>query len=108
MNGSQIGIAMSPLSNNALFLTYDRNPFPMYHRMGMNVSLSTDDPLMFSLTKEPLVEEYSGITKLYNVFGRVLTIFTVAAQIYKLSAADMCELARNSVLQSGWEMEIKR
>lgn len=51
---------MSPLSNNALFLTYDRNPFPMYHRMGMNVSLSTDDPLMFSLTKEPLVEEYSG------------------------------------------------
>jgi adenosine deaminase len=23
----QIGLAMSPLSNNALFLTYDRNPF---------------------------------------------------------------------------------
>lgn len=25
----------------------------------MNVSLSTDDPLMIHLTKEPLVEEYS-------------------------------------------------
>jgi AMP deaminase len=23
----QIGLAMSPLSNNALFLTYDRNPY---------------------------------------------------------------------------------
>jgi hypothetical protein len=43
------------------------------------------------LEQEPLLEEYS-----------------VAAQIYKLSPADMCELARNSVLQSGWELEIKR
>ncbi len=32
----------------------------------------------------------------------------MATQIYKLTPADMCELARNSVLQSGWEMEIKR
>jgi hypothetical protein len=29
-------------------------------------------------------------------------------QIYKLTPADMCELARNSVLQSGWEMQVKR
>lgn len=29
-------------------------------------------------------------------------------QIYKFSPADMCELARNSVIQSGFEMEIKR
>lgn len=34
--------------------------------------------------------------------------YSVAAQIYKLSPADMCELARNSVIQSGFEMEIKR
>ncbi|GAA5899405.1 hypothetical protein JCM6882_009109 [Rhodosporidiobolus microsporus] len=87
----QIGIAMSPLSNNALFLTYERNPFPNYFRTGLNVSLSTDDPLQFHFTKEPLLEEYS-----------------VAAQIYKLSPADMCELARNSCAQSGFEMEIKR
>ena len=32
----------------------------------------------------------------------------MATQIYKLSSADMCELARNSVWQSGWENEIKR
>ena len=50
---------MSPLSNNSLFLDYHRNPFPTFFARGMNVSLSTDDPLMIHLTKEPLVEEYS-------------------------------------------------
>jgi AMP deaminase len=55
----QIGIAMSPLSNNALFLAYERNPFQSYFQRGLNVSLSTDDPLQFHFTKEPLIEEYS-------------------------------------------------
>ncbi|KAL8963561.1 MAG: hypothetical protein Q9193_000184 [Seirophora villosa] len=87
----QIGIAMSPLSNNALFLAYDRNPFQVYFRRGLNVSLSTDDPLQFAYTKEPLIEEYS-----------------VAAQICKLSAVDMCELAQHSVTQSGFEHELKQ
>lgn len=87
----QIGLAMSPLSNNALFLTYDKNPFYNFYKKGLNVSLSTDDPLQFSYTKEPLIEEYS-----------------VAAQIYKLSGVDMCELAKNSVLQSGFEWAIKK
>lgn len=87
----QIGIAMSPLSNNALFLTYDRNPFISYFRKGLNVSLSTDDPLQFAFTKEPLIEEYS-----------------VAAQIYKLSAVDMCELAKHSVDQCGFELKLKQ
>ncbi|KAA8907325.1 hypothetical protein FN846DRAFT_700560 [Sphaerosporella brunnea] len=86
----QIGIAMSPLSNNALFLAYDKNPFLQYFKRGLNVSLSTDDPLQFAFTKEPLIEEYS-----------------VAAQIYKLSAVDMCELAMNSVRQSGFEGSLK-
>ncbi|KAI9713302.1 MAG: hypothetical protein M1812_006661 [Candelaria pacifica] len=87
----QIGIAMSPLSNNALFLAYERNPFLQYFRRGLNVSLSTDDPLQFAFTKEPLIEEYS-----------------VAAQIYKLSAVDMCELAKHSVEQSGFEHVVKQ
>ncbi|KAH8593334.1 hypothetical protein B0O99DRAFT_627848 [Bisporella sp. PMI_857] len=86
----QIGVAMSPLSNNALFLAYERNPFLGYFKRGLNVSLSTDDPLQFAFTKEPLIEEYS-----------------VAAQIYKLSAVDMCELAKNSVKQSGFEHALK-
>ena len=82
---------MSPLSNNALFLNYERNPFLNFFHRGLNVSLSTDDPLQFHFTKEPLIEEYS-----------------VAAQIFKLSSTDMCEIARNSVLQSGFEMKLKK
>nr|XP_024003362.1 AMP deaminase 2-like [Salvelinus alpinus] len=78
---AQIGIAMSPLSNNSLFLSYHRNPLPEYLSRGLMVSLSTDDPLQFHFTKEPLMEEYS-----------------IAAQVWKLSSCDMCELARNSVL----------
>lgn len=50
---------MSPLSNNSLFLDYNKNPFPEYFARGLSVSLSTDDPLQIHLTKEPLVEEYS-------------------------------------------------
>lgn len=86
----QVGLCMSPLSNNSLFLDYHRNPFPTFFARGMNVSLSTDDPLQIHLTKEPLVEEYS-----------------VAAQVWKLSATDLCEIARNSVLHSGFPHQIK-
>ncbi|KAB5595901.1 AMP deaminase [Ceratobasidium theobromae] len=75
----QIGLAMSPLSNNALFLSYERNPLPEFFKIGLNVSLSTDDPLQFHFTK-----------------------------IYKLGQAGLAELARNSVIQSGFEMEVKR
>ena len=88
---AQIGISMSPLSNNLLFLAYDKNPFPRFFQRGLNVSLSTDDPLILHVSKEPLVEEY-----------------TVAAQVWKLTSVDMSEIARNSVLQSGWEVEYKR
>uniref|UniRef100_A0A0C9S924 AMP deaminase n=1 Tax=Wollemia nobilis TaxID=56998 RepID=A0A0C9S924_9CONI len=87
---SQIGLAMSPLSNNSLFLDYHRNPFPMFFARGLNVSLSTDDPLQIHLTKEPLVEEYS-----------------IAASVWKLSACDLCEIARNSVYQSGFSHALK-
>lgn len=48
---SQIGIAMSPLSNNSLFLNYHRNPFAEFLARGLLVSLSTDDPLQFHYTK---------------------------------------------------------
>ncbi len=42
---TQIGLCMSPLSNNSLFLDYHRNPFPTFFARGLSVSLSTDDPL---------------------------------------------------------------
>ncbi|XP_038882173.1 AMP deaminase [Benincasa hispida] len=87
---AQVGLAMSPLSNNSLFLDYHRNPFPMFFSRGLNVSLSTDDPLQIHLTKEPLVEEYS-----------------IAASVWKLSSCDLCEIARNSVYQSGFSHALK-
>jgi adenosine deaminase len=31
----------------------------------------------------------------------------VATQVWKLTSADQCEIARNSVLQSGWEDRFK-
>lgn len=54
---------MSPLSNNSLFLNYHRNPLPEYLARGLLISLSSDDPLQFHFTKEPLMEEYSIATQ---------------------------------------------
>eukprot|EP00928_Gymnodinium_smaydae_P082158 TRINITY_DN6555_c0_g4_i1.p1 TRINITY_DN6555_c0_g4~~TRINITY_DN6555_c0_g4_i1.p1 ORF type:complete len:721 (-),score=145.91 TRINITY_DN6555_c0_g4_i1:115-2277(-) len=87
---TQIGIAMSPCSNNHLFVAYQKTPFHDFFMRGLNISLSTDDPLMFHQTKEPLMEEYS-----------------LAKQFFRLSSADLCELARNSVLQSGFPDQVK-
>jgi len=87
----QIGIAMSPLSNNSMFLNYIKNPFYEYHSIGLNISLSTDDPLQFHFTKEPLMEEYS-----------------IATQVWKMTSVDMCELARNSVVMSGFPTWVKK
>uniref|UniRef100_A0A8C8ZT46 AMP deaminase n=1 Tax=Prolemur simus TaxID=1328070 RepID=A0A8C8ZT46_PROSS len=87
---AQIPIAMSPLSNNSLFLEYAKNPFLDFLQKGLMISLSTDDPMQFHFTKEPLMEEYA-----------------IAAQVFKLSTCDMCEVARNSVLQCGISHEEK-
>lgn len=83
---------MSPLSNNSLFLDYHRNPFPTFFARGMNVSLSTDDPLMIHLTKEPLVEEYSVAAQV-----RLLSICS-SADVYILylpCAACLCHSAQS-------------
>lgn len=86
----QVPIAVSPLSNNSLFIEYSKNPFPIFFARGLNLSLSTDDPLQFHYTKEPLIEEYA-----------------IAAQVWKLTSCDICEIARMSVLQSGFPEELK-
>uniref|UniRef100_A0A7N6A6P0 AMP deaminase n=1 Tax=Anabas testudineus TaxID=64144 RepID=A0A7N6A6P0_ANATE len=88
---AQIPIAMSPLSNNSLFLQYSKNPLQEFLHKGLCVSLSTDDPMQFHYTKEALMEEYA-----------------IAAQVWKLSTCDLCEIARNSVLQSGFSHQEKK
>lgn len=88
---AQVPIAMSPLSNNSLFLEYSKNPLREFMHKGLCVSLSTDDPMQFHYTKEALMEEYA-----------------IAAQLWKLSTCDLCEIARNSVLQSGLSHQEKK
>ena len=34
--------------------------------------------------------------------------YSIAAQVWKLSPCDMCELARNSVLMSGFQTEVHK
>ena len=55
----QIGLSIAPLSNNFLFRKMKDNPFSKFFRRGMNVALSTDDPLLFHMSDDPLLEEYS-------------------------------------------------
>lgn len=97
----QIGITMSPLTWNkrVQFLndddrntepTYTTHPIIDFFHKGLKVSLSTNKPLFSSLTRDPLIEEYS-----------------LAASINKLGSVDLCELARNSVLNSEFNGSLK-
>eukprot|EP00056_Hartaetosiga_gracilis_P001092 m.42225 g.42225 ORF g.42225 m.42225 type:complete len:811 (+) comp10493_c0_seq1:78-2510(+) len=88
---SRIGMSVSPLSNNSLFLDYFKIPFLEFHQLGLNVTLSTDDPMQFHLTSNPLIEEYS-----------------IASQVWKLSQVDLSEIAHNSGMISGFEEHVKR
>jgi len=83
---AQIGIALSPLAEDSIYCKIEKNPLAEYFKQGLNVSLSTDNPLQIHITEEALIEEYS-----------------VASKYWRLSGVDLCELARNSVLQSGFE-----
>jgi AMP deaminase len=65
------------------------NPFQKFFRRGMNVTLSTDDPLLFQMSDDALLED------------------SVARATFDLSMTDMMELARNSIFQSGFEEEFK-
>mmetsp|Transcript_1306 Transcript_1306/g.1533 ORF Transcript_1306/g.1533 Transcript_1306/m.1533 type:complete len:527 (-) Transcript_1306:76-1656(-) len=87
----QIGLSVSPLSNNFLFRKIKASPFPKLFKRGLNVTLSTDDPLLFHMSNDALLEEYS-----------------VARASFDLSMTDISEIARNSVLQSGFEDDLKK
>lgn len=79
---AQIGIAMSPLSNNSLFLNYHRNPLPEYLARGLIVSLSTDDPLQFHFTKVRYLSWCFGLVNLCLWFTNIdycLSCFSLGA-----------------------------
>lgn len=88
---AHILISVSPLSNNQLFLSLVKSPFFQFFSRGLFVTLSTDNPCLTHFSKEPLMEEYS-----------------ISAQLLRLGAVDLCEIARNSVLQSSFPEEWKK
>lgn len=81
----QIGIHCSPVSNNFLFLKLKDNPFFTLFCRGLNITLSTDDPMIFHLTPNALMEEYA-----------------IARIFWSMSTTDLSEVARNSVIQSSF------
>jgi hypothetical protein len=53
-----------------------RPSFVRYFSMGLNVSLSTDDPLQLHFTKEPLMEEYSVAAQVWTQPMATMKVFT--------------------------------
>lgn len=82
----QIPLALTPLSNNTLFLKMHLSPIPKFHRIGLVTCIGTDDPLQFHTTPNPLLEEYS-----------------IAAQIFRLTPMDKSEIATYSIKASCFE-----
>uniref|UniRef100_A0A8C6P0I4 AMP deaminase n=1 Tax=Nothobranchius furzeri TaxID=105023 RepID=A0A8C6P0I4_NOTFU len=62
----------------------------LFHDKGFTVLTPHTHTYWLLCSQEPLMEEYA-----------------IAAQVFKLSTCDMCEIARNSVLQSGLSHEEK-
>lgn len=54
------------------------------------------------------MEEYSVAAHVSLTLRAPFLHFQYYLQIYKLSQSSLAELARNSVIQSGFEMEVKR
>ena len=84
---AQIGIAMSPLSNNSLFLSYHRNPLPEYLSRGLMVSLSTDDPLQFHFTKVPPIFGVKGSVNISDVFVEAFFLPALGSPLFVSAGA---------------------
>lgn len=87
---AQVPISVSPISNACLFVPYAQNPFPTLFKRGLHVTLTTDDPLQFHMSNDPILEEY-----------------TTARHAWSLSMTDLSEIARNSVLTSSADARLR-
>jgi len=84
----KIGVAMNPMGDDATIAPYSSHPFNKFLKRGLAVSLSTYAPIHLHMIREPLSEEYG-----------------VASQIWKLSDSALSEVARNSVINSSFNVE---
>ena len=74
-------ILMSPTQSS---YDYYRSPLPDYLMRGLNISISTDDPLQFHFTKEPLMEEYS-IAAQVTIFYQFLDWKVLSGSLHPVS-----------------------
>jgi len=86
----EIGISIPLLKQDAINADYKTHPFNKFLKRGLKVTLSTESPLQLHFTNEPLAEEYA-----------------IAHQVWKLGNVDIAEIARTSVLISGFSHEDK-
>lgn len=75
----KLGCAISPISNNYLTRGYKCLHLDLLFNLGLNMSIGTDDPLMFHLTEDPLLED-----------------IIMVKNLYLLSLTDLVELINNS------------
>jgi AMP deaminase len=88
---TQIHVTMSPIFESKVFLDHSSShPFHKFFRRGLNLSISTANPLLAHLTNEPFLEEIS-----------------VLMQVQNLNPADIAELMHNAVLASGFPYTTK-
>ncbi len=72
---SKVGISVSPLAEDALYCPYEKNPFVDYFKRGLNISLSTDNPVQLHISRDPLMEEYSIASKVsYRLYYPSISI----------------------------------
>eukprot|EP01123_Difflugia_compressa_P015458 TRINITY_DN8697_c0_g1_i1.p1 TRINITY_DN8697_c0_g1~~TRINITY_DN8697_c0_g1_i1.p1 ORF type:complete len:303 (-),score=38.69 TRINITY_DN8697_c0_g1_i1:28-864(-) len=89
---AQIGVVSRPLYAKSMSsVSYGDHPFCTFFRRGLKVSLGTGRPLQLHISNDPLAEEYA-----------------LAAQMWKFTTTDLCELARSSILISGFPSGTKK
>ena len=62
----KVGCSLSPTSNNYLSRSYKCLHLDVLFNVGLLMSISTDDPLMFHMTDDPLLEELAIVKNMYN------------------------------------------
>jgi AMP deaminase len=51
---SQVGMALCPISNDSLFVKFKDSPVNRFFKIGIRLSLNTDDPLQFHSSDHPI------------------------------------------------------
>lgn len=89
---TQISVTMSPIFESKVFLDHSlSHPFHKLFRRGLNLNISTANPLLAHMTTEPFLEEIS-----------------VLMQVQNLNPVDVAELMHNAMLASGFNAATKQ